>query len=91
MVEYPVSLEEPQQLEEFMTTTTNEGWPQIYDFVEYDGTDPMYIGEVAANGSWRIMEYSSSAKTMRYCVGLQDYADNWADRALLTYSLPDEV
>jgi hypothetical protein len=61
------------------------------EFTEYDGTDPMYIGNKAANGSWTIEKYSSSAKTMRYCVGMQDYATNWTNRATLTYSLPSEV
>jgi hypothetical protein len=61
------------------------------EFTEYDGTDPMYIGNKAANGSWTIQQYSSSAKTLRYCVGMQDYTTNWANRAILTYSLPSEA
>jgi hypothetical protein len=74
-----------------MVTRTNDGSDTTYSFSDYAGTDPLYIGSVAADGSWIIEQFSSSAKTMRYCVGSSGYSANWINRAGLTYSPYNEV
>jgi hypothetical protein len=86
-----VGLADEAVLERIMVTRTNDGSDTEYAFSDYAGTDPLYIGSVAADGSWLIEQFSSSAKTMRYCVGSSGYATNWTNRAGLTYSLCNEV
>lgn len=74
-----------------MGTNSDLGQDSYYEFTDLAGTDPLYIGEVASTGEWKISKYSGAAKTMRYCVGNSAYTTNWTGRVLLTYSLPNEV
>jgi hypothetical protein len=74
-----------------MSSLSDQGLPTLYEVADYAGTYPLYVGEVAVDGSWRITSFSSSTKTLRYCIGLQDYGTNWTGRAALTYALPNEV
>jgi hypothetical protein len=74
-----------------MVTRVENGQSINYHTVAYAGTDPLYIGNVAADGSWVIEKFSAAAKTLLYCVGKSDYATNWTARATLTYALPNEV
>jgi hypothetical protein len=62
-----------------------------YDFSDYDGTDPIYIGSLGSDGSWIIQAYAVSLKQMRYCAGASGYATNWTNRASLTYVLRNEL
>lgn len=62
-----------------------------YDFSDYDGTDPIYIGSLRSDGSWIIQAYAVSLKQMRYCAGASGYATNWTNRASLTYVLRNEL
>jgi hypothetical protein len=62
-------------------------WPLEYELADYDGTDPMYIGNVTTSGAWRIEKFSPGDKTMRYCKGSSSYSTNWTNRADLTYTL----
>jgi hypothetical protein len=74
-----------------MPTISYNGLSTTYDFADYAGTDPLYIGSVSADGQWMIERFSLGSQEMRYCLGGSDYATNWTGRALLTYSLPNEV
>ena len=59
-----------------------------YALSDYDGTDPLYIGNLSSSGKWIIEKYTN--KTMRYCMGYSGYSANWSSRESLIYSLYNE-
>ncbi len=46
-----------------------------------------YYGYVTMNGAWVIKKVTASS--VRYAFGAGDYVGTWANRASLSYSLPD--
>lgn len=54
-----------------------------------EGGIPKYYGYCTASSAWMIRQYNETAGTMRYAFGVDDYATAWANRASLTYNLPN--
>lgn len=57
-----------------------------YKFSDMDtAASTMYFGSCNADGGWMIMEFDSTAGTMRYAKGTSGYSTAWTDRALQSY------
>ena len=55
-----------------------------YKFSDIDDSDTSYFGFVKTDGSWYILQLSSTG-TGRYYAGSSNYTTNWTGRAALSY------
>lgn len=53
--------------------------------------DSNYLGFSDKEGAWFILRINQGAGTFRYARGATDYANNWTNRATLTYGLYHNV
>ncbi len=71
--------------------------PQGGQTVEYlahdidDANDTKYYGFVSHLGSWIIMKQVTSAGTLRFTAGKQDYPTNYTGRAGLSYDYLNNI
>jgi len=57
-----------------------------YKFADLDDdASPNYYGATDSEGNWYILKEDTSAKTLRYATGDEDYATNWTGRVGLSY------
>jgi len=63
-----------------------QGAEKEYKLANWDtSSDPIYIGKIAADSSWIIMEINTTNGTMKYDSGTSGYSTAWTGRAGLTY------
>lgn len=77
---------------------TNKDGSQItsptttYELSDFDTAgDPIYIGNLRADGAWVIEQYNVANGTTRYVSGLDSYSTAWTNRASQTYDYYSEV
>jgi len=57
-----------------------------YSISDYDDSaNPVYVGKVAANGSWFITSINTSTGSVRYIKGSANYSTSWTARTGLVY------
>jgi hypothetical protein len=56
-----------------------------------DAVSPVYLGYVTSEGHWYIKKIDNTARTMRFAVGLSEYATAWSGKVTLDYYYLYEV
>lgn len=65
--------------------------PNLGSFLVTDmdeGATVSYFGYTSLNGAWMIKKLDTSAGTVLYAFGTDDYDSSWATRASLAYTTP---
>jgi len=63
-----------------------------YSLSDYDAlSNPIYLGKLAADGSWFITTINTSTGAKRYVKGASGYTTAWTARASQTYNYYDII
>lgn len=63
-----------------------------FELSDFDTSgNPIYLGQIRADGYWYIASFNTSTGAVRYCQGISDYSTNWTNRATQTYQQFNEV
>ena len=67
-------------------------FPAFAQFSDLDASGVIiYIGYITADEYWMIEAFDQSNNSLRYAVGIGDYASNWTNRSLLVYDYLNKV